>query len=32
LKPCPSLEPRFAPSDSLRSMIVRGQRTKLLEI
>ena len=32
LKPCSSLEPRFAPRDSLRSMIIRGQRPKLLEI
>ena len=32
LKPCSSLEPRFTPRDSLRSMIIRGQRPKLLEI
>ena len=32
LKPGSRLEPGFAPGDALRSMIVRGQRAKLLEI
>ncbi len=32
LKPGPRLEPGWAPGNALRSVIVRGQRTKLLKI